>query len=251
MTDPWYVGAGGRYAGPEPAFFDPADFPWVPLLEENWRVIRDELTGLVNAQDQRLQPYFSRSLPFPPGGWKTMGLLFWGWRLHRNGRACPRTLAILRNIPHLVSASLSVLEPGANINPHQGDTNAVVRVHLGLVIPAGLPDCGFQVLDDIRSWQEGKTLLFCDAHSHTVWNQTDRRRLILLLDVLRPDFADQSATVCTTVLSGNVLQMLEQRFPVLKALPGDTRRRLQSVLSWLIGTARILSGSARHRHGAS
>lgn len=226
---PWYAIGGGRYAGNEPAFFDPADFPWVATLEDNWQVFRDELLAMAR-QGEHLQPYFLRAMAFPPGGWKTMGLYFWGLRMHRNCRACPRSTAILERIPHLVSASLSVLEPGANINPHQGDTNAVVRVHLALSVPAGLPQCGFRVLDDIRPWREGKTLLFCDAHSHTVWNQTDRRRLILLLDIMRPEFVPQKGHICANVLASIGLQMLYQRFPALNRLSNATRLALQAVL---------------------
>lgn len=217
---PWYMIHGGRYEGVEPPFFDPENHPWVRTLEENWTTIRDEILSLLARRDERLEPYFNKAMVFPPRSWKTLGFYFWKYRIHKNCRECPETTRILESIPNMTAGSLSVLEPHANINPHQGDTNAIIRVHLGLVIPDSLPDCGFQVGREIRAWEEGKAMLFLDAMTHSAWNQSDRRRLVLIVDVMRPEFASQTDDICTHVLASTVLQMLYQRFGWLNALPG-------------------------------
>jgi ornithine lipid ester-linked acyl 2-hydroxylase len=145
-SQPWYNLFGGRYDRDQPFFYDRADLPWTKTLEENAAVIRQEMLALLEDHASSLKPYFiNKAMSFPPRHWKIMGLLFWNLRMHKNCRRCPKTVRILESIPDLTACSLNVLEPGSNINPHQGDTDAIIRCHLGLSIPASLPDCGFQV----------------------------------------------------------------------------------------------------------
>jgi len=234
-ADPWYNIFGGKYTGEEPNFYSTQQFPWVKILEDNWEIIRDELTTLVAEKPQRLQPYYiNKSMSFPPNHWKTMGLYFWRFTLHKNCRRCPKTIEILKKIPNLTAASLSILEPNANINPHQGDTDAVIRGHLGLSIPAKIPDAGFQVGQDIKSWENGKVLLFCDAHAHTAWNNTNQRRLVMIFDVMREPYAQTKDTVCAKVLADAVLQMLYQSVPLLNKLSGRFKHLIYTLLAYSI-----------------
>ncbi|PPL03099.1 aspartyl/asparaginyl beta-hydroxylase domain-containing protein [Parapedobacter indicus] len=219
-TDPWYNIFGGRYMGTEPAFYEREQLAWTKTFEDNWTIIRDEMTKLLADKPGRLKPYFiNKSMSFPPRKWKTMGLYFWKYTMHRNCKRCPETVKILKSIPNLTSCSLSVLEPNANINPHQGDTDAIIRCHLGLLVPKGLPDCGFQVAGQIRRWEEGKILPFCDAHVHTAWNNSQHRRLVLIFDVMRPEFAHRQNEVCAHVLASSVMQMLYQQYAFLGRRP--------------------------------
>lgn len=230
----WYSIRGIRYGGEMPHFFDPKDFPWVEHLREHREVILEELSALMALDDKALQPYFNQGLVHPRRSWKSMGFYFWSLRMHRNCEACPRIAALLDSIPHLTAASLSVLEPHANINPHHGDTDAIVRGHLGLVIPAGLPDCGFQVGPEIRAWKEGEVLLFCDAHIHTAWNNTDQRRLLFLFDVMRPEFVGQTRSVCANVLASITLQWVYQRLRWLERSSGRVHHLLHGVLRGIL-----------------
>jgi len=228
--EPWYNLFGGRYNRDQPFFYDRADLPWTKVLEDNAEVIRKEMLAFLEQDTRSLKPYFiNKAMSFPPRHWKTMGLLFWNLRMHRNCRRCPETARILESIPNLTAGSLSVLEPGSNINPHQGDTDAIIRCHLGLRIPGKIPECGFQVGNEVRSWEEGKTLPFCDAHTHWAWNQTKERRMILIVDVIRPEFAGKKNAVCANVLASSLLQMLYQGFPWLNKTSGH----IKSVLYFL------------------
>ena len=220
---PTYMFHGGHFSGDEPFFYDRASFPWVKLLEDNWLTIREEIQSLLERNEGRLKPYFNKTMMFPPAQWKTMGFYFWSYRIHRNCRDCPQTARIVESIPNMTAASLSVLEPGSNINPHQGDTNAIVRTHLALKIPALLPECGLQVGREIREWREGETLLFCDAHSHTAWNRSPQRRLVLIVDVMRPEFADRTNAICSHVLGSLLVQALYQRSRLLNRLSGRVK----------------------------
>ena len=234
QVQPWYNIFGGKYNGSEPTFYDTTEYPWVKNLEQNWQTIHEELTALIFEHPERLQPYYiNKSMSFPPNHWKTMGLYFWRFKIHNNSKRCPKTMAILEQIPNLTAASLSILEPNANINPHQGDTDAVIRGHLGLSIPASTPDCGFQVGQDIKPWQEGKVLLFCDARPHTAWNNTNDRRLVMIFDVMRDEFADRKDSVCAHVLADAALQMMYQSMPWLHRLSG----RFKKVTYWILKSA--------------
>jgi aspartyl/asparaginyl beta-hydroxylase (cupin superfamily) len=230
QAQPWYEIFGGRYPGTEPFFFDPADFEWTTILRDNWQVIRDEMQQLLENEPSVLRPYFSETLVYPPRQWKTIGFYFWKWRLHGNCARCPRTVEILDSIPYLTGGSLSILEPGANINPHQGDTNAQIKGHLALSIPARLPDCGFQVGDDIREWHEGELLLFCDAHRHCAWNHSTQRRFVFIIDVIRPEFAHRTNAICAHVLASTALQVVYQRVGWLNRLPGRVHHLLHFFL---------------------
>ncbi len=224
---PWYNFSGGKYLGDQPYFYEREQLPWTKVLEEHWQEIKEEVVGLMIEKPEHLRPYFiNKSMSFPPRRWKTMGIYFWKFIIRENYQRCPKTVAILKTIPNLTSFSLSVLEAGSNINPHQGDTDAIIRCHVGIDIPGPLPDCGFQVGKEIRPWQNGIALPFCDAHTHTAWNHTDRRRIVLILDVMRPEFAGQQNAVCAHVLASSVMQMLYQRFAFLGQRSGYVKKAL-------------------------
>lgn len=233
--NPWYNEFGGRYTGDQPFFYERKDLPWVQVLEDNWQVFRDELVALVESKPERLRPYFvNQAMSFPPRHWKSMGLYFWKLTMHKNCRECPETVRILKSIPGLTSFSLSVLEAGSNVNPHQGDTDATYKCHVGISIPDGLPECGFQVGTEIRAWKEGEALPFCDAHTHTAWNNSKKRRLILIVDVIRPEFLDQQNRVCAHVLASSILQILYERFHFFGRRTGYTRKVLYTILKFVI-----------------
>lgn len=200
-------------------FYNKTTLPWTETLEDNWKTIAGEIFGLVQQQENRLKPYFNESLTGQKKSWKIFTFFVWGWKLKKNMKTCPKTTEILKRIPHVVSASVSILEPGTEINPHRGDTNAVMRSHLALQVPGSLPECGLKVKYDERSWKEGKVLVFNDAARHTAWNLTKERRCVLILDVMRPEYAGKKFQVCSLVLAGLVMQKILQTFRFWNRFP--------------------------------
>ena len=104
-------------------------------------------------------------------------------------QACPATSKILEDFSqaHTAlhgSAYFSLLAPRTHIRRHCGPTNARLRLHLGLVVPDG---CSIRVGDEVRTWVEGRCLLFDDSFEHEVWNDADEERLVLIVDVWHPD----------------------------------------------------------------
>lgn len=200
------------YKGSEPYFFDTAQFAWAKNVEANWTTIRSELDKLL-ATDATMNPYFDPNLVTKAQSWKTIAFGAWGVWFGQNCRKVPKTIALLQKIPGCVSASFNLLDPHSSIKPHNGDTNAIVRCHLGLHIPAGLPQVGFRVGNEERAWENGKLLIFCDAHRHTAWNESDQKRYILLFDVVRPEYIQQKKRVCSRVLASLFLQSAVSKLP--------------------------------------
>ena len=62
----------------------------------------------------------------------------------------------------------------------------MLRYHLGLKVPGDGDECRIRVGEEYATWEGGESLMFDDTHPHEVWNETDRRRVVLFLDVVRP-----------------------------------------------------------------
>lgn len=159
-------------------FLPPSDSPWTKELEAGFPDIKGEFEAL----DRRRFKRWPETLIYNHG-WEAFGLLAFGTRFEDNLRLCPRLAAILERIPGLTTAGFSVLAPGTVISPHVGYTSTVLRCHLGIVVPG---DCGIRVGGETRSWREGECLVFDDTVEHEAWNLSDRARVVLLLDVVKP-----------------------------------------------------------------
>jgi len=85
-----------------------------------------------------------------------------------------------------------------------GWVRTVYRLHLGLVVPTA---CGLRVGSETRSWRDGECLIFDDTIEHEAWNRSEKSRLILLLDFLRPGISDRS----TDVPPREVQEMIRRR----------------------------------------
>lgn len=222
------------YKGTDPHYYDVRETSWGADIEANWLEIRNELDSLI-AGGHEMMPYFAKDMVNKAQSWKTIPFFAWGVKFHKNTKKCPNTIKLLESIPGMVSASFNLLEPHSTIKPHYGDTNAIYRCHLGLYIPAGLPQCGFKVGDEDRPWQEGKLLLFCDAHYHTAWNNSDGYRYILLFDVVRDKYKDSKKNVCSTVLASLFLQSASEKIRFLKAMPYQLQYLTHAISKFFAG----------------
>ncbi|MCP5145523.1 MAG: aspartyl/asparaginyl beta-hydroxylase domain-containing protein [Gammaproteobacteria bacterium] len=165
------------------------EFPFIHILEDNWREIREELEQVLK-QEQDI-PAFHQISPdqarISKGtDWKTFALLVLGVKIDQNRAQCPRTSALLDSIPNLQNAWFSILAPHYHIPPHKGPTKALVRCHLGLRVPQAWERCWIRVDDQKYNWREGKVVMFDDTFEHEVLNDTDEQRVVLFLDVDRP-----------------------------------------------------------------
>ncbi|MCB0401873.1 MAG: aspartyl/asparaginyl beta-hydroxylase domain-containing protein [Flavobacteriales bacterium] len=230
---PWFS-YHGPYHGDSPFYYNEQDYDWVKTIEDNFETIRHELFAFLENRKSTIDPYFNVDLVGGENYWKVGTFYFWGKRNDENCDQVPELEKILTSIPGFVSAGLSILEGNTSIKAHQGDTDASIRGHLGLKIPAELPDSGFEVGNIQKSWKEGKVFLFSDAQDHRAWNNSSEKRYILIFDIIRPEFLDQQEDICKNAHSLIALQQLEYKMPIVKKLPGKfrglIRRRLKSRL---------------------
>jgi hypothetical protein len=158
-------------------------------------------------------------------GWRSVNFQTYLWRYPSARRAFPFLVGLLDSIPGLVSAFINVLEPHAAIPAHEGDSDAIIRCHLGLDVPSG--DCAVRVGPETRRCGNGRMLAFCDAHEHASWNATDQTRVVLVFDIMRPEHLDQQQTICTNVLGATAVIWLETRLGLRAPLPGPLRSTLR------------------------
>lgn len=209
-----------------PAYPDINSIEGIKELEKNHEIIIQELDSFVKANG--IQSHFNITMVEKPDSWKVRSLLVWGVKMYQYQKQFPETMRLMNAIPGVVNICFNALEPHSKIVPHFGDTNAVIRCHLGLHIPATLPNCGLRVKGIERSWEQGKVIGFVDAYVHEAWNLTDQRRTILLFDILKPEFAAKKNKVCATVLMSFYLQNLGNLFPSLYKM----NRSVFKVLLW-------------------
>jgi len=209
----WYSFYGGKSEDDDVWYYPEEDFDWIPMLESNFDTIKEEMLAYVNKKE-KMSSYFVEGIAKGPRGansWNAISFFFWGLKFHKNSKQCPKSVEIFKKIPNLVSMSISVFDPQTELAPHRGDSNTFYRAHLPLSIPGKLPECGFKVGYEERSWEEGKVFVFNDAARHLAWNRTDTRRLIVMFDFIKPEFSYMKYRICASVLGGIAVQYLGQK----------------------------------------
>ena len=206
-TVEWTVAVGERLLAPverwigrrslvgDATFFPLERFPWVKHVEDNWTVVREELERVL--EDHSALPNFQEISKDQVGitdddRWKTFFLYGYGFKAKLTTEMCPGTAALMEQIPGMKTAMFSILSPRKHILDHRGPYKGVLRYHLGLIVPREAEACRIRVGDDVRHWEEGKSLIFDDTFNHEVWNDTDETRVVLFVDVLRPLPAPES-----------------------------------------------------------
>lgn len=219
MNKIWYRSSGEKYAESEPAFYNGKDFPWAFELEENWGTVKDEISALIHKSDKEFtsNSYLGIS---SPGGWTSLSYLFWGLKIKKDLKEqCPLLNGYLKKIPGLVSLSFSCLSPKVSLTEHYGDTNAIIRCHFGIEIPGSLPACGLKVNGEQRGWEEGKWVLFNDAYLHSAWNQAEKRRIVMIIDVIRPEYLYKMNRICVYIRARHTQFQLQKKYGILNRLP--------------------------------
>lgn len=173
----------------DPAFFEPMRFPWTYDLETNWTAVREELDQIL--EHREALPNFQdisedQTAITTDDNWKTYFLYGFGYKAEQNCARCPETTKLIEQVPGMKTAFFSILAPGKHIPAHRGPYKGVMRYHLGLKVPEPAEQCRIRVGDEVRHWEEGRSLMFDDTHEHEVWNDTDGERVVLFMDVVRP-----------------------------------------------------------------
>lgn len=176
-----------------PAFFDiDTTYPSLRAIDRAYEDIRAELDALL-PQQNRMPRYhdLDTDLIHSSGRyhrdkrWNVYMLYCYGRLPEHNRALCPKTCAVLDTIPYLNQAFFSILDPGKSIPAHTGPTQAYLRYHLGLRVPANNAP-SIRVRDEHYTWKEGESILFDDSLEHEITNESDGLRAVLIVDVMRP-----------------------------------------------------------------
>ncbi len=161
---------------------DPDCFTFTKRLEAGFEVFRRELDRLDESEFVR----WSDEEAFD-GEWLVYPLVEHcrpddlDLDLERNRRRCPESVRLLEAVPRLKGASFSRLTPGSRIHKHRDESvPGVIRGHLGLHVPRG---CNLYFERDHHCWAEGRLLLFNGQETHSVVNESDAPRDILMVDL--------------------------------------------------------------------
>jgi beta-hydroxylase len=174
-------------AVPARPILDRRGFPQLDLLQANWQTIREEALhlfdeGYIRAAEKHNDASFNS---FFKQGWKRFYLKWYGEPLASAEALCPKTVALLNEIPSIKAAMFATLAPHSKLNPHRDPFAGSLRYHLGLITPNSR-DCRIFVDGEEHAWGDGKDVVFDETYVHWVENNTDQTRVILFADVERP-----------------------------------------------------------------
>jgi aspartyl/asparaginyl beta-hydroxylase (cupin superfamily) len=214
----WFSYQGIPYKGNAPSYFNVKDLAWYKHLTKSLPAIQQDTLEFLARKDVKIEDYFYSEIKSDKNGWKVCPFLFWGQQDEVNYAKADKFLSHFKHIPGLTVLSVSILKPHTHITPHYGDTDTVYRVHIPVKIPAGLPHCGLRVGGVDKAWDN--IIVFCDAHSHEAWNNTDEERYILIMDVIREEYLSNATSIKLNVISLMDLQKLVQANKWMHSLPG-------------------------------
>lgn len=217
-----------EYVSDDPAFYpDPEQFPEVRYVLRHFAAIRDEVRAYI--EDAVDIPYAHPSPPKMSGPqvWKNIYFKNYLVPYPVGRRHFPRTFRLFADRPEFTLAGITRLAPGGRLLSHCGETNAVIRCHVGLRIPGTLPTVGMRVRGETIGWEEGRAFAFTDAYQHEVWNDADAPRYVLAFDIVRPELRRWRRAICAYVLAIQGTRFLLERVGLFTATP----RRLRALFA--------------------
>jgi aspartyl/asparaginyl beta-hydroxylase (cupin superfamily) len=106
-----------------------------------------------------------------------------------NARKCPRIAEFLGSRAGIGSigcmAFFSIMNPQTHVPPHTSTSNTRMRYHLGIEVPER--DIRFRIHDQSITWEQDRCIKIDDSYEHEVFQQSDRRRVVFVLDVPHPE----------------------------------------------------------------
>jgi beta-hydroxylase len=172
---------------PSTPYLPVSDFKYLESLQQNWEVIRVEAENLVRLQkikaaekndDAGFNSFFKN-------GWKRFYLKWYDASHPSAAELCPKTYALLKNIPAVKAAMFAELPPGGKLNQHRDPFAGSLRYHLGLATPND-DRCFIDVDGERHSWRDGQGVIFDETYIHWAINGSESDRIILFCDIERP-----------------------------------------------------------------
>lgn len=189
-------------------FFDLTSFDWVSSLIAAKDEIKAELIELLSSE-QLFKPYLDHNPDAATGNielaskdsWSALHLFKDGKEVPENIAKCPKTFKIINALPiakipgRSPNVLFSRLAAGGHIPAHHGQLNVRLLCHLPLIVPQG---CTLRVGNQTRKVVEGQPMIFDDSIEHEAYNTSHQPRVVLILDIWRPELSVlEQQTVCS------------------------------------------------------
>lgn len=117
--------------------------------------------------------------------WKIFGLILNKQKIEPAYKICPKIIDELLKIPNIINAGFSCFEPGTQTDLHRGYNNKILRCHIPLIVPDG--DTAIRVGFKKKNFKDIETFsgyfIFNDSCLHQAWNKTDKKRIVLIIDL--------------------------------------------------------------------
>ena len=222
------------YESDEPALYDPATYPEIDYVIKHYPDIRAEVDDYVSRRFDI--EYVNPGAPQMtyPDSWKNIYFKNYLMKYELGRKYFPKTYALLESNPAITLAGITTLAPHSRLKAHCGETNSIIRCHLGLKIPGGLPELGLKVKGQSVTWKEGGVFAFNDAYQHEAWNDTDEYRYVLVFDFIRPEFADRRVWICAYCLGIEAMRYMLEKIGVYKKTPVILRSLIAKPLAVLL-----------------
>ncbi len=234
----WYAYNGKKFAGTNPPFYDLKGIPWYDKLNADLPGIREKVLAFLKKEGLNKQEYFHTDR-VEGASWNIVSFMYWGLRNEKVINIGKDIFEYFNNIPGLISMTASILQPKTRIKGHDGDTDAIYRVHIPIYIPAQLPDCGLTVAGVTRPWMEDEITVFCDAYFHEAWNMTEEPRIVLIVDIVREEFLPQTEEITANVLSSILYEEFFFKYKFMNRLPAWLSKRIKKLFRRRIKDAKI------------
>lgn len=186
-----------RFGGDLPAIWDPADFPWIERIEAAWTRIGEELERYLESHESiphvaevaGLDPGSEaamQSAPIDRGEWRVLILMANERWIDETARYFPILREAVRGCSQMTTVGFSALEPHSHIAEHVGTNRGALRYQLPIVVPGGVGDCRIRIGDEMVHWREGESIVFDLGALHEAWNDSDSRRVLLMIETAMP-----------------------------------------------------------------
>ncbi len=222
------------YAENEPLFYNPDEYPEVKYILEHYPEIKKEIKDYIDGKfDIEYKNPGAPEMTYPDS-WKNIYFKNYLLKYKMGKKHFPKTHEILDRFPEITLAGITTLAPKSKLKSHCGETNAIIRCHLGLKIPGKLPELGLSVKGNAVAWEEGKVFAFNDAYQHEAWNDTNEYRYVFIFDFIRPEFAHKRTWICAHCLGIEAMRLLLSKAGIYEKTPLWLRAAITKPLAVLL-----------------
>ncbi len=158
------------------------ELPFLLDFEKAYSQISNEVNNCIDADEPSPIRYDAYFTDIADDKWSRIKVKWYGVYNYRAKWMLPSLFSLSQH-PEVLSVMVSILEPGCRISRHKSPYAGVLRAHLGLECPHG---CELELDGDTIAWQERKCIVWDDTYPHSVHNASNKRRVVVYIDVRRP-----------------------------------------------------------------